>query len=78
MKTLNPGLRSLTTAKERQEIRVVGRKPLKCPGLRLKRSFNQKWPDGSVTKYWRVVGPARCPSLDSDLSLEGLRRWGLL
>lgn len=88
MKTNNKGLRALTTSKERQELKAVGttatmgadssQMPGKASSLRLKRTFNQKWPDGSITKYWRVIGPLNCPSLNSDLSLEGLKDWNLI
>jgi len=44
----------------------------------LKRTFNQSWPDGTVTRFWRIVGPQEHPSLGSDLSIEGMREWGIL
>lgn len=44
----------------------------------LRRTFNQEWPDGRLERYWRVVGPAGHPNLGSDLSLEGLKEWGIV
>jgi hypothetical protein len=44
----------------------------------LKRTFNQKWPDGSIIKYWRILGPAKHRNINSDLSLDGLKRWGVI
>lgn len=44
----------------------------------LKRTFNQQWPDGHVERYWRVIGPANHPNLNSDLSIEGLKDWGII
>lgn len=44
----------------------------------LKRTFNQKWPDGNVTKYWRIMGPKGHRNYQSDLSLEGLKEWGII
>jgi len=73
MKTNNEGLRALTTSKERQELRAVGKKPV----VKLRRTFNQKWPDGSVIKYWRVIQPGHRNN-ESDLSLSGLKAWGII
>lgn len=39
----------------------------------LKRSFNQ-----FGERFWRVSGPANHPMLGSDLSVRGLKEWGLL
>ena len=44
----------------------------------LKRTYNQKWPDGNVTKFWRVMGPLTHKNLHSDLSVEGLKEWGII
>jgi hypothetical protein len=46
--------------------------------VKLKRTYNQEWPGHPVIKFWRVVGPANHPNLNSDLSLEGLREWGII
>lgn len=43
----------------------------------LKRTFNQTWADGSITKYWRVMSPWHRNYM-SDLSIEGLKEWGIL
>jgi len=42
-------------------------------GLRLKRTFNQ-----FGIRFWRVVGPLNSPSLNSDLSFQGLLDWKLI
>lgn len=44
----------------------------------LKRSFNQSDFKGGYVKYWRVVGPQNHKNLNSDLSLEGLKGWGII
>lgn len=44
----------------------------------LKRTFNQKWPNGAITKYWRVIAPSTHRNIDSDLSIEGLKEWGII
>jgi len=41
--------------------------------VRLKRTFTQ-----SGVKFWRVVGPVDHPNYHSDLSVEGLREWGVI
>jgi hypothetical protein len=43
----------------------------------LKRTFNQPWPDGRVIKYWRVMS-AWHTNAGSDLSLDGLKQWGII
>jgi hypothetical protein len=44
----------------------------------LKRTFNQRWPDGTVTKFWRIVAPTTHRNYQSDLSIEGLKEWGVI
>lgn len=44
----------------------------------LKRTFNMKAFDGSLMKFWRVIGPETHPNLNSDLSIEGLKDWGII
>lgn len=44
----------------------------------LRRTFNQSDFKGGLIKFWRVIGPVSHPSLNSDLSLEGLKTWGLI
>ncbi len=46
--------------------------------VKLRRTFNQKDFNGSTIKYWRVVGPETHPNINSDLSLEGLKEWGIV
>lgn len=44
---------------------------------KLKRTFNMTL--GNTTlKFWRIVGPSDFPNLNSDLSLEGLKDWGIV
>ena len=43
----------------------------------LKRTFNMEW-DGMKLKFWRIVGPQNHANLNSDLSLQGLREWGII
>lgn len=52
--------------------------PMENGTIILRRTFNQTLPDGSSIRFWRVIGPQTCPSLNSDLSLEGLKEWGLI
>lgn len=71
----------LATNEEIDELRALlapSTMPEKAAGLRLKRTFNQKGLDGSVTKFWRVMGPLNCANLGSDLSLKGLKNWKLI
>ena len=53
----------------------------RTPGLKirviLERTFNMTY-EGRTLKFWRIVGPIEHPSLNSDLSLEGLREWGII
>ncbi len=44
----------------------------------LKRTFNQKGLNGEVYKYWRIIGPANHKNYQSDLSIEGLKEWGVI
>lgn len=71
----NPGLIALCVPEELQEASVIGSKRT---AVALKRTFNQKWPSGEVTRFWRVVGPSGHPNLNSDLSIEGLKEWGII
>lgn len=41
--------------------------------VRLKRTFNM-----FGLRFWRVVGPANHPNINSDLSIEGLAEWGII
>jgi hypothetical protein len=49
--------------------------------LILKRTFNQSDFNGGFIKYWRIVGPANHPNLNSDISQlwlaeHGVKIWG--
>jgi hypothetical protein len=44
----------------------------------LKRTFNQSDFEGGMVRYWRVVGPVGHANYMSDLSVEGLRDWGII
>lgn len=51
------------------------------PTVILKRTFNQEYkgPNGLVVlKFWQVTGPANHPNLHSDLSIAGLKDWGII
>ena len=41
--------------------------------VKLKRTFNMMG-----MKFWRVIGPQGHPNLNSDLSVEGLKDWGVI
>ena len=78
MKNLTKGLKALTVEAEQKEIMAIGSVPVK-----LKRTFNQKTYDNNlkpngVIKFWRVVGPADHKNYQSDLSLDGLKEWGII
>ena len=44
----------------------------------LKRTFNQDDFQGGYVKFWRVIGPATHRNLNSDLSIVGLKEWGII
>ena len=44
----------------------------------LKRTFNQNDFQGGYIRFWRVIGPATHPSLNSDISVLKLKEWGLI
>lgn len=69
---LTKGMIALTTPEEQAEIKAVNLR------IRLKRTFNQKLPNGGVIKYWRVIGPSTHPNYMSDLSIMGLKEWGII
>jgi hypothetical protein len=80
----NPGLQALCVPEEMLEVtaalsgpRIVSAGP-SIGTVKLKRTFDQGWPNGDVVKYWRIVGPIGHPNLNSDLSVEGLREWGII
>ncbi len=43
----------------------------------LKRTFNMSMA-GQTLKFWRVTGPETHPNYMSDLSVLGLKEWGIL
>lgn len=43
----------------------------------LKRTFNMTI-EGRTIRFWRILGPKSHPNLNSDLSIEGLRQWGVI
>jgi hypothetical protein len=90
MKITNAGLRALTTSKERQELRAAGTvldlatipkgTEFIIGGVKLRRSFDQVL-CGQTLRFVRVLGPADHPNVrcvDSDLSVEGLKDWGII
>jgi hypothetical protein len=54
------------------------RAPMENGTVILKRTFNQPDFQGGFVKYWRVIGPANHKNINSDLSLEGLKEWGII
>jgi hypothetical protein len=57
--------------------------PLRRERVTLKRTFNQKTFNQRLEctgfiRFWRVVGPATHKNYQSDLSLEGLKDWGII
>jgi hypothetical protein len=67
------GLNALCVPDEIAEVKAVfngGR-------VTLKRTFNITI-DGVTLKFWRVTGPANHPNFHSDLSVEGLKEWGII
>jgi len=72
MKNLK-ALKFLTTEDELKEVLIVGKEVVK-----LRRTFNQSDFKGGYIKFWRVIGPKTHRSYESDLSLEGLKEWGVI
>ena len=46
--------------------------------VKLQRTFNMDMGDGVILRFWRIVGPPSHPNYRSDLSVEGLREWGII
>lgn len=65
-------LTTLNTPQELKEINAV------FPQVKLKRTYNQKDFKGGIIKFWRVTAPTNHPNLNSDLSIEGLKDWGII
>jgi len=65
---------ALCVPEELTEVNTVlaYKKPIK-----LKRTFDMTMPGGEVIRFWRVQCPGH-PNHDSDLSLDGLKDWGIL
>ena len=62
---------------------MTRRAPMENGTVILKRTFNQKMYDQDlrvvgIIKFWRIVGPVSHPNYHSDLSLEGLKDWGII
>lgn len=83
---LNPkGLAALSVKDELKELEVVFGKKIESKAIV---SANKAYPVGVVKlkrtftmgqyKFWRVIAPASHPNYHSDLSLDGLREWGIL
>lgn len=83
MRTNNPGLRALTTSKERQELRAVGVKPrLILKYHKGSEKIGKAY--GIDARLWDVLSP-RIPGYNYDansgpvtLSVMGMRERGLL
>jgi hypothetical protein len=89
MNTNNTGLQALTTPDELAEVQAVGLPDLASMpkdaifwinGVQLRRTFDMTIL-GQTLRFVRVLGPVghtnvRC--IDSDLSEEGLREWGII
>lgn len=71
----NPALVALCVPEELTEVSTIGSKPT---AVRLKRTYTQEWPGMSPIRYWRIVAPSSHPNYQSDLSVEGLKEWGIL
>lgn len=50
----------------------------RLPVVILKRTHDQNDFQGGVIKYWRVMGPNGHANYLSDLSIEGMRYWGII
>lgn len=84
----NPGLLALTVPEEQQELAAVATSVSTINGKAsissfkgrtlLKRTFNQSFPGIRPLRFWRVIGPASHPNLNSDLSIQGLKEWGII
>jgi len=89
MKNLR-ALEALTTPDELTEVNMVGTKSfdiasmkkgermILANGVILERTFDQSDFQGDFVKYARVIGPAGHRNFHSDLSMDGLREWGII
>lgn len=81
----NRGLAFLTTPDEKKELSVTGIKILSPESIAAQ---NRTYPKGTVKlkrtftmlgfKFWRVIAPDYHANYQSDLSLEGLKEWGII
>lgn len=82
----NPGLIALTVPEERLEIYHAAASKIMSEAsnltfkgqVRLKRTFTQAFPGIRPLRFWRVISPAAHPNYGSDLSVQGLRQWGII
>jgi len=49
------------------------RAPMENGTVILKRTFTM-----AGIRFWRVLGPKKHKNLNSDLSIEGLKQWGII
>lgn len=82
-KQLSNGLRALTVEAELVEVLAVLNGKGATMTVILKRTFNQKTYDSNlqpngVIRFWRVMGPLTHPNVGSDLSIGGLKQWGII
>lgn len=65
-------LDALTVPEEKHELAAMfkGR-------VRLRRTFNMTL-EGVTLRFWRVIAPVNHPNINSDLSIQGLKEWGII
>lgn len=90
MRLLNNRLLALTVDEEQAEVLAVlngnitkGESMPDTTTVQLKRTFNQKTYNSNLKvtgeiKFWRIISPATHPNFNSDLSLDGLKVWGIV
>lgn len=79
------GIGVLTTSDELKEIEAVFGKKIEARAIT---ASNKAYPKGVVKlkrtftmgmyKFWRVIEPKNHPNYQSDLSIEGMKEWGIL
>lgn len=67
-------MEAICVPEEMAEVKTV----LHGTTVKLRRTFNQGDGKGGFIKFWRVVGPANHPLHESDISVDGMQRWGIL
>jgi len=91
---ITKALKALTTEEELWEVMMIGttvkpevgqkledvqlKRTFNDAPVLLRRTFNQSDFQGGYIKFWRIIGPLSHPNLNSDLSLQGLKEWGIL